>query len=164
MSDTGKALFTTVQISNMSVVANVSDAVTAQAAYDKIARNTNNGVLPFQIDVGMGNMVTPLSVEVKIAGSSTMPSSTTMVTTTVTITPTACPSATPCPTPTSSPSPAARGRMYSQRYVVGLGVGMVFFGAAIALLLVFVGTCVFWKFAKRFSMRTGYERHVNIES
>jgi len=158
----------TVQISNMTALANVPDAMTAQAAYNKITQNTNNSGLPFQIDVGSGNMVTPLAVEVKVPSTSTpTPSPTTVppvVTSTVfvTVTPSACPSASPCPEPTSAPT--AEVKTYSRRYVVGLGFGMVIFGVTLALLAIFIGMFVYLRCNKRLSMRTGYERQVNIES
>lgn len=59
VADNRTTLFTTLQLSNLSLQANVTNRKTAAAAYEMILMNTINGVVPFQIGVSPGIIVTP---------------------------------------------------------------------------------------------------------
>lgn len=144
-------MFISVQISNLTSVANVTNPKSALEAYQTILNDSMDGIAPFQIEVSAGHVITPFvftpdktlncpeviasASDITVSPSSTISYTTStpsmVITTTVTVTETVTMSCSPVPTesPTACPpnTPASMG--VAQSRVVGIAFGTLITGS-----------------------------------
>ena len=161
-------MFVSVQISNLTSLANVTDPKTALEAYQTILNNSVDGIAPFRIEVSAGHLITPFvftpdktqncpkvttstsditvsTSDITVSPSSytttSMPPMVTTTTVTVTETTTMSCSLSPVESPTTCPpnTPASVG--VAQSRVVGIAFGTLITGSVascISMVLCFL--------------------------
>lgn len=151
-STNGTFIFISLQISNLTSLANITNRKTALEVYRTILNNSVDGQAPFQIEISSGYVVTPYvfvpdgtkncndvtsSNEFTVSPSDSITTSTpsVIITTTITKTSTASCSAMPTQSPTASttcspntPSPVG----VAQSRVVGIAFGTLITGSVVS--------------------------------
>ena len=144
-------MFVSLQLSNLTDVANMTNHTSAQEAYNNIMDNTIEGEAPFHIELSPGITVTPYIIDpytcqcpssAYVSATQSISSelfttpspSVIIITTTITVTATptvTCPSI-PTPLPTTPPTCQVPSAGVSQSHVVGIAFGTLITGSFIS--------------------------------